>query len=152
MAPSWPTTDSLWNGHRFCVWAALLLLVAAAAGCMSGPRLVEAAGAVTLAGKPVIGASVIMEPVAGGPVAGGMTDAEGMFFMSVANRRGLPLGAYRVAITLYEVVGADPARVGDFTNAKLKWGVPERYGRLESSGLEVTLDRDRSDLLFELEP
>lgn len=127
--------------------AAAFVALISATGCgPRRPKTIHVEGVVTLDGKPVQGAAVLFSPVAGGHPADGITDAQGKFTLTTfaAGDGALP-GEHAVAVTLSEVSGvtADPDGLsGEIApgGMKVKWIVPQRYSKLKTSGLTVTVD------------
>lgn len=118
-----------------------ILLAAALAGCGSRSATVTVHGTVTLDGKPVEGAAVMIEPSGDGIPAIGMTDASGRFKIEA------PLGKSRVAIS--KTVPASAAQgvlradegvrlSGNADRVSVKYVTPIKYASALTSGL--TLD------------
>lgn len=120
-------------------------LLALFAGC-GGPAYHSVTGTVRLDGLPVADAAVLLEPVAGGPAAHGVTDARGRFDLQSANRYGVAAGQYRVAVTKQLVAGVRDDETQEPGGAKVKWIVPERYSRTDTSGLTVSVPSPGHDL------
>ncbi|HVJ81746.1 MAG TPA: carboxypeptidase regulatory-like domain-containing protein [Planctomycetia bacterium] len=99
-------------------WTAAALL-GAAIGCGGGDgfKIAPVTGQVTLGGRPLEGAFVQFQPMAGGdtvnsgPPSVGTTDADGRFALAVAQdgRKGAMVGRHRVRISTYreETVAKD---------------------------------------------
>ena len=121
------------------------LLVLFAVGC-GGPVYHPVAGTVRLDGHPLAEASVLLEPVAGGPAAHGVTDASGRFDLQSANRPGVVAGEYRVVVTKQQVTGVRADETQEAGGAKVKWIVPERYSKPATSGLTATVPSPAYDL------
>lgn len=118
-----------------------ILLAAALAGCGSRSATVTVRGMVTLDGKPVEGAAVMIEPSGDGVPAIGMTDASGRFKIEA------PSGKSRVAIS--KTVPASAAQgvlradegvqlSGNADRVRVKYLTPIKYASALTSGL--TLD------------
>jgi hypothetical protein len=131
----------------------------AVAGCTSKgshlPRTVPAKGVVTLDGKPVDGAQVVLVP--SGEAATGAyatTDASGRFSLRAFEEKdGAIPGEYKVQITKTvevrlagakgSVDGGDPVR--------FEYGVPAKYTDVKRSGLTITIPDDgKTDIEFAL--
>jgi hypothetical protein len=127
----------------------------ALAGCGSGgddlPDTVPAEGIVTLDGKPVEGAQVVLVPAAEGTTgAYGTTDASGKFALrAFEQKEGAIPGAYKVQVSKTvevrlpgakgSVDGGDPVR--------FDYGVPAKYTGVATSGLTATIpDSGTTDL------
>lgn len=118
-----------------------------AAGCGPDlshlPKTVPAAGVVTLDGKPVEGAQVVIIPAVDGQTgAAGITDAGGHFSLRAFNEKdGAIPGDYKVQVSKTVEVkltgpkgsldGGDPVR--------FDYGVPAKYTAVKSSGLTLTV-------------
>ncbi len=106
----------------------------------------------TLDGKPLEGAGVMFVPVAGGPPAAGVTDAQGHFRMSTLNDQGALVGDHQVTVVKDEYIGVpaekagieDPEMMRRLRRAgmpviKTIHHLPERYARPEQSGLTASV-------------
>jgi hypothetical protein len=138
-----------------CIGLAGLL---AAGGCSKGshlPKTVPASGIVTLDGKPVAGAQVVLVPEGEGATgAYGTSDANGKFSLRAYEEKdGAIPGAYKVQVSKTVEVkltgpkgsldGGDPVRFDH--------GVPARYTGVGTSGLAATIpDAGTSDIKLEL--
>lgn len=139
--------------HAHRLWFAAPVLFATLAGC--GQRVVRypVEGVVTLDGKPVEGASVAFMPKAKGCLGVAATDAEGRFALKEMDRyEGVMPGEYRVAVFLAEYSEAKRRRVPRGTDGDeaqtatieivesepriVRYVVPQRYGKAETSGLQ----------------
>jgi hypothetical protein len=88
---------------RLCLFAGLLLGLAAIGGCSSGSKVT---GTVIYKGQPLQGAAVSFFADNGNVVATGSTDAEGKFFMRTAQGKELvPSGTYKVVVSKTETPG-----------------------------------------------
>jgi hypothetical protein len=145
-----------------------LLLALAITGCggQRGPKVEYVEGVVTLDGKPLEGASVGYSPLSPGQglPAGGKTDASGRYRLT-AVRGGKPsggtaVGDYGVMITKQEIIPADepappPPRGGPPPDpVRLRSLIPEAYGEIATSGLQVSVKPGRNtgpEFTFELD-
>lgn len=125
-------------------WGGVLLAVLATmtSGCgrADGPVLAAAGGTVSYKGAPLEGASVVFAPDKG-PTAYGTTDAEGKFVWTTQGEPGAMVGSGKVAITAfepYEMKNEEDLTAEDL-NKMNKSRIPERYGRMEASGLTATV-------------
>ena len=76
-------------------------LVFGISGCDSGGiRLGTVSGHVTKAGKPLQGVSVAFEPANGGRGSEGLTDANGYYELTFADRKGAVLGQHQVTVKI----------------------------------------------------
>ncbi len=118
-------------------------------GCGSDAlELAPVKGVVLLDEKPVEGASVMFKPIAGGRLASGLTNKNGEFTLTTTTPGdGAIVGDHQVTITLSKTLGKAPtvgedgleAGNSDLAPQKVIWIVPERYSKLEESGLQETV-------------
>jgi hypothetical protein len=128
-------------------------------GCGPGtghlPKTVPASGVVTLDGKPVDGAQVVIVPAAEGTTgATAVTDASGRFSLrAYPEKDGAIPGEYKVQVSKTVEVkltgkagsldGGDPVR--------FDYGVPAKYPDAQASGLTVTIpDAGNKDIKLTL--
>lgn len=123
----------------------IVLIVATACGSRGGhlPKTVPASGVVTLDGKPVDGAQVVLVPAGeGANGAFGTTDSSGRFSLRAYNEKpGAIPGEYKAQVSKTVEVrlsgskgsldGGDPVR--------FDYGVPAKYTGARTSGLTVTI-------------
>ncbi len=150
-----------------CNLIPMLFWTCLVAGCSSGsgPKLATADGSVEYMGKPLKGATVMFVPEKG-PLAMGITSAEGKFQLSTGPDRGVVVGPVRVTVTAAVPGSADddteaisktpqsPAeaeaymkKAGEMqksmasgkTNARPIPLIPEKYGKADTSGLSYTI-------------
>lgn len=122
-------------------------------GCGGGPKLLPVAGVVTLDGQPIADAGVLFVPVEGGAPASGATDSAGRFRLSTTNRSGVLAGRYRVAVNKQDIVGGGNVSALPTHAAKdmpVKWIVPQKYSRTETSGLEAAVSPEQCEFTFAL--
>lgn len=138
------------------VFGLFAVLATTATGCgrSDAPELAEAGGTVTYNGKPLEGANVVFIPDAGGPAAYGTTGPDGTFTWMTRGEPGAMVGPGKVAITAFEEL-AEPKEEEDLTAEDLKKmsqsRIPEKYGRVETSGLTATVTGDgENKFTFEL--
>ena len=135
-----------------------VLLVAAGCGGGNLPRTVPARGVVTLDGKPVEGAQVVLVPDPQGPdaVGGfGASDSSGRFSLRAFDAKdGVIPGAYKVQVSKTvqtKLEGPAPSTLDGGDNVKYEFGVPGKYTGIETSGLSCKIpDNGNTDLKFEL--
>lgn len=139
------------------------------AGCTSGetgPKLVAADGTVTYQGKPLAGANVMFLPE-NGPLASGVTDADGKFKLTSAGQPGVTAGPAKVTVTAFppgqkvegsQTVNAQPktpeeqaaymkkaeemqrAMASGQSPPAPKSLIPESYNKPDTSGLSFTIN------------
>jgi hypothetical protein len=135
-----------------------LLGLTAVIGCSKGghlPKTVPATGVVTLDGKPVDGAQIVLIPDAESATgAYGTSDANGKFSLRAYEEKdGAIPGAYKVQVSKTIEVklsgakgsldGGDPVR--------FDYGVPGKYTGAKTSGLTATIpDTGTRDIKLEL--
>jgi len=140
---------------------ALLLatgLLAIGCGPSTGhlPKTVPAAGILTLDGKPVDGAQVVLVADSQGATgAFGATDANGRFSLRAFEEKdGAIPGSYKVQVSKTILTNLDPAAAANLDGGKPirnDYGVPPKYTGFETSGLTATIpDSGTTDLKFEL--
>lgn len=139
----------LFNFHNVML-VGFAIAATVVAGCNDGPPMVSVTGLVTLDGNPVPDAAVVFEPTQSGPIGAATTDSEGKFKLVTSTREGLIPGEYRASVTKYEMLGIDPNKPGDFTNAKMQWVVPEKYSQMATSGLMYKIDKSDDALEVQL--
>jgi hypothetical protein len=116
-------------------------------GCGSSggnlPKTVPAAGVVTLDGKPVDGAQVVLVP-AGAGVTGafGVTDSSGRFSLRAYEQKpGAIPGEYlaQVSKTIQVRLDGPKGSVDGGDPVRYEYGVPGKYTGAKTSGLTVTI-------------
>jgi hypothetical protein len=102
---------------------------------------------VTLDGKPLADAAVLLVPIDGGVPGRGSTTDSGSFSLSTFDRNdGAVVGRHRVAVSKVETsrfaAGSDGLSGKlDGRQIQTKCLCPERYGSPATSGLEVAVER-----------
>ncbi len=125
----------------------LLLAIIATLGCNSTgsnlPKTVPAAGVVTLDGKPVDGAQVVLVPASQGITgATAVTDASGRFTLrAYPEKDGAIPGEYKVQVskTIQVKVAGAKGSVDGGDPVRFEYGVPGKYTDSQKSGLSVTI-------------
>jgi hypothetical protein len=136
--------------------AVALALAVLAAGC--GPRrpaVHVVRGQVLVGDRPAARALVMFHPVgdarpeAARPV--GETDDEGRFTLTTSVQGdGAPEGEYQVTVTGFRAVRAGKGAADDYVTQN---ALPDRYARVETSGLRATVAPRANDLEpFRLQP
>lgn len=129
--------------------ACVVLLVVGLIGCDRGPRMVQVSGKVLLkdGSVPKGGVRVVrFEPVSGGDdqqqrPAGGTIADDGSFVMCTrVPGDGVICGEYNVTITVWRGP-RDPVSLID-----------ETYSRSATTPYQVSVEEDKNDLFFEVEP
>ena len=116
-------------------------------GCGSAgsnlPKTVPASGVVTLDGKPVDGAQVVLVPAGEGTTgAFGVTDSSGRFSLRAYDEKpGAIPGEYKAQVSKtiqVKVEGAKGSLDGG-DPVRFEYGVPAKYTGAKTSGLTVTI-------------
>ena len=140
---------------------ALALLTVLTAGCgYRRPGLMPAQAVITLDGKPVAEATVMLVPTAGGrPVSGVTDDAGRAVFSTYGSRDGIPAGDYK-AVVSKRVLKKSAAKklaansaddmIGLFTDSDYEDLLPVRYASHASTDLVVTVDRGTREIAIAL--
>jgi len=138
--------------------AVLVLACVSPLGCgPSRPVTFPVKGTVTVGGKPVAGATVLFQPVAGGVPGRGVTTDDGGFTLTTfESGDGAIGGRHRVAISKMTLSGVEvtedgvaaPVAAGEIRET---WLTPRKYSSLDTSGLEVEVGRDMEPVAFALE-
>jgi hypothetical protein len=90
-------------------------------------------------------------PIEEGPSAAGTTDSDGRFHLKTINRSGVIAGRYRVVVSKQEVTpAANPGGSLIPTDVCVKWIVPEKFGKAETSGLTADVSSDHTEFQFDL--
>ncbi|HEY2411838.1 MAG TPA: carboxypeptidase-like regulatory domain-containing protein [Pirellulaceae bacterium] len=149
-------------GFRASAGLAVLFVVVimAAAGCGSGggnlPKTVPAMGVVTLDGKPVDGAQVVLVPPVGAGAKGAyaVTNSSGHFSLrAYEEKEGAIPGDYKVQVskTVEEKLPGAKGSVDGGDPVRYVFGVPKKYTGFETSGLSVSIpDAGKRDIKLEL--
>jgi hypothetical protein len=140
--------------------AAVLLTGGLLLGCNSAgsnlPRTVPAAGLVTLDGKPVDGAQVVLVTPPGQGVTGasGVTDSSGHFELrAYPEKPGAIPGDYKVQVSKTIQVKIEGAKgsVDGGDPVRYDYGVPAKYTDFKKSGLSVNIpDTGNKDIKLAL--
>jgi hypothetical protein len=135
-------------------WLAVSAILIVTTGCGT-PKLLPVSGVVTLDGKPIADAGVLFCPVDRGPPASGTTDANGQFQLATINNLGVAPGRYGVTITKKEVIGQDFGQdIAKFVlvpkQVQVKWIIPQKFSKAETSGLNAVVGPDQNEFAFSL--
>lgn len=153
--------------RRMVILGSLLVLVSGCGGAPEGPTLYPVKGKVTLEGQPVPNATVMFQP-SSGPVATGVTDANGEFTLKTGAQEGAVAGTHQVSVvaTAGEKVMEKGEKVMEnpspddlaalstdpkWKPAEPKSLIPERYSKFETSQLTATVSEDASQNNITLE-
>ena len=142
--------------HCLLFGIGLLLAVGCGPDTSHLPKTVTAAGIVTLDGKPVGGAQVILVADTGGATgAFGATDVNGRFSLrAFEEKEGAIPGSYKVQVSKTIETQLDPAAAANLDGGapiRYDYGVPPKYTGFKTSGLSATIpDSGTTDLKFEL--
>lgn len=127
-------------------------------GCNSGPPIVPVTGLVKVGGYPVPNASVTFQPLGMGEPSTGTTDSAGKFSLkTLHDDPGAAVGKHMVSIQCFVTSPlargerkppGDPAPDG----FKTDWIVPEKYSRLETSGLVIEVKSGLGKVELDLKP
>jgi hypothetical protein len=142
---------------QFIAVGSVLLL----AGCSSGsdqwkskrPKTAPAAGVITLNGKPLDGAQVILVPTSGDHGGSALSEGDGRFRLATfPPDDGVVPGNYKVMIIKSLVPqNPDPGSPESTVPQFAKLLVPEKYTDAESSGLTVEIPASgKQDIRLEL--
>lgn len=153
------------NLFRLVLCGGLFVAIGCSSG-NSGPKLASVDGTVTYLGKPLAGATVMFVPN-NGPIATGETDSDGKFTLSSGASPGVTVGPVKVSITAFppdqEAPGAsavaDQPKTPEEMAAYMKKAeemqkamasgqappqpkslIPEKYGKIDTSGLSFTVE------------
>jgi hypothetical protein len=137
----------------FCLSILHCLLLNGCGADSDLPRTVNAAGIVTLDGKPVEGAQVVIVPEP--PAihsAFGTTDAQGRFSLHASeNTKGAVPGPYKVQISKTIIIKGEGKSSDGSEPFRVEFGVPTKYAATPTSGLLCTIpESGTTDLKFEL--
>lgn len=131
-----------------------ILSVLSLAGCGGDGRLPTATvrGKVTYNGEPLKIGSLLFVPVGGGPTAEANIDKNGNYSLGTYETAdGAVLGKHQVMITAFTAAGGsglpEDAVKGDAAPVSI---IPEKFGDLAKSGLEVEVKSGKNDVDFVL--
>ncbi|WP_437223356.1 carboxypeptidase regulatory-like domain-containing protein [Planctomicrobium sp. SH661] len=139
-----------------CCAAVSLIMTFLGCGGSGAPAMAKVSGVVTYQGKPLSDANISFVPESG-PIASGLTDAEGKFSLSIRGTPGAVLGEHRISITAFKPVtpspGNKPSAAGseDLNPAKPVSRIPEKYGSPETSGLSAVVVKQRTPNNFQFD-
>lgn len=150
---------------RASVWfsplaaAAILVMFSTLTGCSSKEqaKTYPVSGTVTLDGSPLVGATVMLQPIEGGSFGFGETDSKGLFVISTfAVGDGAIPGEHRIVVSK-KAAAAELAPAGDGDNEPQtdenpsdSQRVPKRYSNAETSGLKVLVEDGVEPLVLKL--
>jgi len=137
----------------------VLIAIGLSLGCGGGtnplpddaPPLHPVKGKVTYNGAPLGGALVVLYPESGNFSGSAQTKEDGTFSaQAYPPHDGMPVGTYKVTVKKTESI---PLETGDpdATATETKYLTPEKYGRMNTSGLSVEVtEGGKTDIVFEL--
>ena len=125
-----------WRLLLDCRWRIPACAILVLSGCgPAAPSLVDVRGSVTFNGKPLPKGQIAFVPEGSGQPGLGYLSSEGTYrLMSGGGRPGILPGTYRVSITAIEG--------GSFEDETVRYLIPERFRRLETSGLSAEVPAD----------
>ena len=134
----------------------LVLPLIAACG-PSRPDTAPVNGNVTLDGKPIAGAQVMLVPTQGGRPGQGLTDEQGNFTIGTFEKDdGALLGPHNITVTSKRRVGGSIATADGLEGPpgqqrpKIIWLTPQKYSRQETSGFSVEVKQGMEPLKLQL--
>jgi hypothetical protein len=157
MLGHWSFESGGFSLHRWIIISLLALL-----GCSSRgsnlPKTVPAEGVITLDGKPVDGAQVVLVPAVEGATTGtgayGTTDSSGRFSLrAYAEKEGAIPGEYKVQVSKTVEVKLEGAKgsLDGGDPVRFEYGVPAKYTGAKTSGLTVSIpDTGNKDIKLAL--
>ena len=146
----------------------ILLSIGLLSGCGGSdvpadrPATHEVTGIVKFKGEPIEGANVTFKPDGGERGASGITDASGKYTLTTFSAGdGAIAGKYKVIVSKVEIQGGDPSyydenspnygkEIPPEAEEKTVYVIPEKYGKVESSGLTATVSEGSNDIPFDL--
>jgi len=117
------------------------------------PKTVPASGTITLNGKPLVDAQVVLVPTTGTTGCSGKSDEKGAFELAAfAPDPGVVPGSYKVMIVKSEIPASPDPNAPESNKAiYAKLLVPVKYTDPEKSGLTVDIpEAGKKDIKFEL--
>lgn len=149
-------THLLRAAFRPTLVASVGVMVLIAACGPSRPKTAPVSGVVTLDGKPVAGASVMLTPDDGGRPALGETDAEGKFTLTTFEPGdGALVGKHHVTVRKVEISGVQADRDG-LSGAPIpggireKWIIPKKYSNAKEWNHTVEVKSSLEPLKLQL--
>lgn len=125
---------------KFCATVLLGLSALAFCGCDSRPKRAVISGQVLVDGEPLTQGVVQFVPDGTRPSTGKINE-DGSFTMTCYGEGdGAILGTHKVAIMGMEILSP----------SKIKWHAPKKYANTRTSGLTITVDGARDDVVFDL--
>jgi hypothetical protein len=142
----------------------MVCLPAVLLGGCGGPNLARVTGKVTYNGKPVTGGKIMFYPESG-RMALGEIGSDGTYTLTTFKPGdGALVGSHRIAIestkvgpgnmetpkTFEEEMKGVPPGGKILVAGKVEWLVPEKYSRVETSGLTRTVERGENKIDLDL--
>jgi hypothetical protein len=135
--------------RRSLASVSLGIVVLVIVGCSRSEFESQVSGKVMLDGKGV-GPGTIIFAIQGaetGNPATGAIDASGNYSLKTSRAVGLKSGHYRVCVTVFEPTQGQP---GERVYGPSKWLTPQKYGSLDTSGLEYDVKAGSNAIDIEL--
>jgi hypothetical protein len=114
---------------------------------------------VTLDGKPVEGATVVLTSTGGGVAISGFTGADGTATLDSADKKGVPPGDYKVVVTKVKAMASVPdmkdpeamkKAMMSKTGAAPKSELPAKYGNAATTPATLKIPADSDPAKIEL--
>jgi hypothetical protein len=125
-----------------------LLLASCGGGAGENLPVVPASGKVTYMGAALDGATLVFAPADGKHVGTALSGSDGAFSITMNNQSGALPGTYKVLVT--KMLFSEPKLApGEHvpTPGESKSLIPEKYGKLESTDLSVTIPEAGTDAI-----
>ena len=135
------------SSHRFTAISlpvVLTLLLSSLSGCGGKPAKVS--GTVSVDGVPLNQGTVSYVPAGGGLRAVAQIESDGSYKVRTNREMGLEIGEYKVAVSSREVIKPE----GGGLPMPGKYLAPQRYGRIETSDLQYTVEKGSNVIDIEL--
>ncbi|MEM7782572.1 MAG: hypothetical protein AAF623_04400 [Planctomycetota bacterium] len=126
----------------------LLLVILTWVGCSNSPepRTFPVSGIVTLDGVPLKGVAVMFQPEQGGSFGIGISDSAGRFKITTFELDDGAIPGNHGVIIQKDTASFDATSEGNNDGQK----IPPRYGKAETSGLQVEVSSEIQDLELKL--
>jgi hypothetical protein len=136
---------------RYAPFFPMIAAVGLFSGCSDAPDLVQIQGRVTRGGQPLPGVILRFVPEEGRPSMG-RSDQEGKFKLSYSkNYEGARLGKHRVFVVFDNTPATPYDESGRQRLNADQQAVIEKYGKLETSPLEVEIQEEGQQVEIKLD-